>query len=739
MVLNLLICALLTVVTMGVYAQTLTFDFVLFDDPMYVTENIHVRSGLTAAGAAWAFTAQHGGNWYPLTALSHMLDCQMYGLSPAGHHLTSVLLHVANTLVLFGVLRISTGAVWRSAVVAALFALHPLHVESVAWVAARKDVLSTFLGLTALAAYVGYARRGGVGRYMLVASLLALGLMAKPMLVTLPLVFVLWDYWPLERLRGHGGGGRRDEDGQVQPAGGPDRSWSLAQLMLEKVPFLALSAIASLVAILCQQRAGAMTSTAEIALGARVANAAVSYVRYLGKTVWPTSLAVFYPHPNLPGGTPWTAWQVTGAGALLAALSAAVWASRRGYAMTGWLWYLGTLVPVIGLVQVGGQAMADRYTYLPLIGVFIVAVWGGAEVMGVAGRRTPFLHSLLTAAAVLAMAGLLVGARTQARHWRDSTSLSRRALDVAPGSAHMHTNLGISLQTAGKLDEAIAEYRRAVEINPTFAKAHSNLGVALQAQGKLDEAVAHYRLAVQLEPGFAKAYTNLGNVLQAQGHLDEAIAYYRRALDADPDHVLAHERLGAALALTGQLDEAIRHYRRALAIDPRYVDAHSNLGLALHLQGKPQQAIAHYRQALQMRPDLASVHNNLGIALQATGELDEAIRHYREALRLTPDNARANNNLGIVLQAQGQLDLAMDHYREALRIEPDYADAHYNLGTALQARGDVDAAIGQYQQVLALQPNYARAHYNLAHALESRGKAAEARAHFEAAQRAQRK
>lgn len=702
----------LAVATLAVYAQTVRFDFVVFDDPSYVMENPHIRHGLTRAGVVWVFTSEHFANWHPLTGLSHMLDCTLFGLAPGGHHLTSVLLHVANTLVLFFVLSGATGAPWRSGLVAALFALHPLHVESVAWVSARKDVLSTLFAFLALGAYGSYARRGGVGRYTLTALLLALGLMSKPMLVTLPFVFLLWDYWPLGRLR----------LGRTQEA---------VRLVVEKLPFLALSLAASAVTLIVQGRAGAVASVAEVPVRLRAANAVVSYARYLEKMIWPRDLSPVYPHPNLPGGTPLEFWQVAAAALLLVTLTAAVWASRRPYARMGWLWYLGTLVPVIGLVQVGGQAMADRYTYIPLIGPFIVVVWGAGDL--VARRAAGPRRWVAAAVAVTVLLALALASRAQARHWRNSIALARHALREAPRSPHMQMNLGVALQQAGKPDRALRHYREAAQIAPHSPKLHNNVGNALEVQGRRDEAIAHYRQALVLEPGFARAHANLGSALLAAGATVEALEHLETAVRLDPGHHLAHERLGFALAAQGRLDEAIAHYRQALALEPGYAEAHNNLGIALQARGEVDEAIAHFGRALEIRPDFASAHNNLGIALQGRGSIDAAIGHYREALRLEPENAKAHNNLGIAFQLRGEIDEAMREYREALRLVPDYPDAEYNLGLVLQQRGELAAAIEHYRRVLALRPDYAKAHFNLALALEAGGDGEGARRHFEEA------
>jgi tetratricopeptide (TPR) repeat protein len=646
------ICLVLAVATAAVYGQTGRFDFVLLDDQTHVTANTHVRHGLSAAGLRWILTADQSGNgynWYPLTTLSHMLAVEFFGLDPGPHHLINAALHLLNTLVLFAVLHAATGSVWKCALVAALFAVHPLHVESVAWVSARKDVLSILCALLAIGAYVAYVRYGGLGRYALVASLLALGLLAKPTLVTLPLVLLLLDYWPLGRMT------RVDNHGpETIPAIGvsPPR---FGTLLLEKLPLLALSAAMSVLTIVFQRQVGALT---EIAPGLRLANAVVSYVRYLAKAFWPSTLSVMYPHPDLPGGTPWTAWQVTGAAILLGGLSLLVWGSGRRYALLGWLWFLGTLVPVIGLMQVGVQAMADRYAYGPLIGLFIIIAWGAGDLIAAPRPRGAVLRAAVWPVTILALVSLMITARRQARHWRDSVSLFGHALAVAPEPPMMHNNLGLALQSQGQRDAAIDHYRRAVEIDPSFTIAHTNLGIQLRLEGKLDEAIHHYREVLRVTPRSPIAHTHFGLALQSQGRIDEAISHYRQALEADAEFTDAHFNLGGALQSLGRVDEAIRYYERVLEIAPDYAPACNNLAVALRSQGRTEEAIGFYRQAVTLQPAYVQAHVNLGDVLAEQHRLDEAAAHYRQALQLRPDLAQVRSKLAVVLRIRRERDAA---------------------------------------------------------------------------------
>jgi protein O-mannosyl-transferase len=551
---ELAIVVLLVVATLAVYAQVTRHDFVNYDDPDYVSGNSVVRAGLTRAGVTWAFTTGHAGNWHPLTWLSHMLDAQLYETSPGGHHVTSVLLHTANTLLLFAFLRGTTGAVWPSATVAALFALHPLHVESVAWLAERKDVLSTFFWMLTLLAYAWYARRPGLARHLGVLVLLACGLMAKPMVVTLPLVMLLMDVWPL------------------------GRTTSVGNRLLEKVPFLILVIVSAVVTFVVQLHGGAVATADSLPFGTRLANALVSYVAYLGKMLYPVGLVIFYPHVPLPR------WQVVAAAVALLFASWLVLraAPRRPWLLVGWLWYVVTLLPVSGIVQVGDQAMADRFTYVPLIGPFIMLAWAGAELT----RRRPSTKWITAASSVLLLAGCAASSARQLRYWRDSVALFEHAIAVIPDNYVAQFSLANALAEQGKFDDAIAHYNAALRAKPDLAKAQSNLGAVLAREGRTQEAVAHYVEALRLNPDLVEAHNNLGAALAGAGRIDEAIAQYQDALRLKPDYPDAHANLGMALASQDKIDLAIAHYQEALRLDPNHPGARYNLARALAARGR---------------------------------------------------------------------------------------------------------------------------------------------------------
>jgi len=580
---KLLTCLFLTLATMAVFWPVQDHTFVNLDDGRYIYENSHVRDGVTWKGVSWAFTTMYANFWHPLTWLSHMVDCDLYGLNAAGHHLTNLVLHIANTLLLFLVFHRMTHAVWKSAFVAALFALHPLHVESVAWASERKDVLSTFFWVLTMGAYVLYVERPGLKRYLLVLLCFVLGLMAKPMLVTLPFALLLLDYWPL---------GRRPfkSSAHVYPErskslhGFDDQRKRVSYLLAEKVPLLVFAAASSIVAFLAQQQGGAIKSFASFPIEVRVANALLSYVGYMGKMIWPRDLAVFYPHP----GNTVIMWQAALAVLLLLGLSLLTirLAKEHPYLPVGWLWYLGTLVPVIGLVQVGDHAMADRYTYVPLIGLFIVMAWGLPDRLEKWSHRR-VIQAALTAGFIVI---LMICSSVQVRHWKDSITLFRHTLRAAPNNPQAHTNLGVALAEQEKLDEAVWHYAEALRIEPNFLQARINLGGALAGQGKFDEAVAQYSEALRIKPDFADAHYNLGNALARHGRPLEAIAHYSEALRIKPDDWEVHNNLGIALAAQDRLPNAISHFQEALRINPDFLEARYNLAIALQRGDKPEKA-----------------------------------------------------------------------------------------------------------------------------------------------------
>jgi Flp pilus assembly protein TadD len=633
--------AALVLLTLAAYAGVASNGFVSFDDDVLITANRAVRQGLGAKSLAWAFTTAHTGNWHPVTWLSHMLDVQLFGVRPGPHHLVSLGLHAANALLLLALLGSLTGALWPSALVAALFALHPLHVESVAWAAERKDVLSTLFALAAAVAYVRAARRGRVSRSAALPLLFALALMAKPMPVTLPFVLLLLDWWPLGRWG-------PDAAGAGTGAGWLRRLPPL-HLWREKSLLFLLSAASAALTFLVQRGHGAMEYSQGIPLEARIANALLSPARYLAKAVLPTDLAFLYPLAAAPPAR----WLWAGSALALLAATALILrgARRRPWLGVGWLWFLGSLVPVLGLVQVGAQAMADRYTYLPLTGVFLAVSWQGAA-LARSRRRRP----LALAAALATLAALAALTRAQVGVWHDSERLYRHALGATAGNW----------------------------------VAHDHLATALAASGNEPDAVRHYREALRIRPGEPRVLGNLGALLLRRGDVEEAGGIFNGLLRDNPLNAEVHYNLAVGLERLGREEEAIAHYCSAVAAKPGFPEAWSNLGGLLLRRGRAADATASLLNAVGADPELPEAQFNLGVALVATGRLGEAVPHLQQAARLRPDDVASQVVLGDVLLRTGRAPAAADSFRRALRLDPQARAAADGLARAL-ASGAPDA------------------------------------------------
>jgi tetratricopeptide (TPR) repeat protein len=666
------VCLALAAITFAVFGQTAGFGFVNYDDNIFVYENNQVKGGLSLEGIAWVFTHADCGLYHPLTMLSLMADYQLHGLHAGGYHLTNVLLHAASAILLFRVLLQMTGALWRCAFVAAVFAIHPLRVESVAWVAERKDVLGAFFFMLTLGAYVRYVGNPkSPARYWMVAVAFAMALLSKPTVVTLPFVLLLLDYWPLNRFE-------------------PPRK--LSGLILEKIPLLALAAGACAMTVLVAGKW--ITPAAHVSMPARLGNALVYYGVYLRQMVWPDGLAVAYPSPQ--HGLP--PWEIALAGALLAGVSAVAWRERRTrpWLLMGWLWYLGMLTPMIGIVQVGVFPQADRYTYLPQIGICVAITWLVAECRV---SRVAFAGLMIGVVGVL-----MVCAWKQTAYWKDGETLWNHTLGCTTGNYVARLNLGTALLQKGRMDEAITQFQQALQIKPDYADACNNLGNVLMEKGRVDEAIAHYQKALQISPDLAVLHVNLGNALMQKGRVDEAITQFQQGLQFQSDNADAHNNLGNILLQSGRVDEAITQFQQALEIKPDNADAHYNLAIALWQEGRVDEAIAHYQNALQISPDLAAAHINLGNALMQKGKVDEAIAHYQKALQISPDLAATRINLGNALMQKGRVDEAIAHYQKALEIKPDLPEAHMNLGNIFLQQGRMHEAIAHFQKALQLEP-----------------------------------
>lgn len=731
----------LLLATLFAYAGTGRLEFVDFDDPFFVLENPTVNGGVTGEGLTRAFTTTHHGQWQPVSWTSHMLDVELFGLEPAGHHYTSLALHVLNVWMLFAVFLRMTGRRGASGLVALLFAVHPLHVESVAWISSRKDLVSLLFGLVALWLYAGFALRkeGSLLRspVRLAGVLLAyaLALMGKPMLVTLPCVMLLLDVWPLGRWRG-GPAPVRDRGGVESTRHG------FGVLVVEKLPFFALSVAAAIVVSLA---VGAEGASPELGLGARVNNAVVSYGRYLRKAVWPTDLAATYPHPSLTieGGWPW--WAVALSAGVVVILSVLAWRawSRHPQIAVGWMWFLGTLVPVLGLASLAGHSMADRYTYLPLIGIYVALVFLVDELVG--ERRT----LRLTASVLGLVVAVVLGAatRAQTKHWRDTEELWRHALRVTDNNYVAHANLGRLFMDRGDYAGARANYLEAIRAKPDISEPYANLGVLCEKQGQFDMARDAFRQALEHEPDNTRIQTNLGMVLLALGSNSEALtrlrdvaalepddartqhglglalerngelqaglAGLRRAVELEPDSAAFQNGLGRALLTAGMHGESVEPFRRASELDPELFEARVNLGLALMGSRQGAEARVVFEQAARIDPKEPVVRYQLGVLRLEDGEYEAAIEEFEAARTLGSDARDLFGLLAYASESLGRWKVAVEHYRAALTVHPGSASHVNNLAGALWRSGKLDEAADAYNKAIELDPTLAQAYGNL--------------------------
>ena len=616
----LLAIVVLAGLTWFVFGQTRTFTFVNWDDQEYITNNEIVREGLTRRGMAAAFTANLAGNWQPVTALSHQIDVQLFGLDAGAHHLMSVAIHFANGLLLLTLLYSLTRAPWRSAFVAAIFLVHPLHVESVAWVAERKDVLCALFSLLTMLGYVAYVRTPGAVRYVLVIGLFALALMAKPMAVSLPFLLLLLDVWPLKRL---------------ELTRMSTRAWT--RPIVEKIPLVAMAAALGVITLMTQSQVGAVANLTYTPLPDRIVRAIVSYATYVWKTFWPIDLIAFYPRQ--PISTAALAVSVV----VLAGVTAFVIRerSRRPFLLVGWAWFVVSLAPVIGIIQVGDQAMADRYMYVPMIGLLVATTWGisSIPVTAVGARRA------LGLAAVIIVVSSAATARVQAAQWKDSITLWRHATNVVRANQRALENLGTALREAGDLEGAALAYNEAIRLAPRYAVLRNSLGLVLVRQGRLKDAIDQFTEAVSFDSAFVEARSNLGNALAADGELDQAVAQYSEAVRLKPTATDARIGLGSTLLRLGRPTDAQSTFEEVIRLAPDVAEAHNGLGAALATQGKHDAAIPHYREAVRLKPTLVNALTNLALSLVAVRDTDEARRCAEEALKVDPTNSTAQKIL----------------------------------------------------------------------------------------------
>jgi tetratricopeptide (TPR) repeat protein len=662
------------IATIFAYSGTVSNGFVHFDDTVYITENPHLQKGLTPSSVVWAFTAFYASNWHPLTWLSHMLDVTLFGLSPAGHHAMGLLLHILTALVLFGFLRSIKASPHIAALVTALFALHPLHVESVVWASERKDVLSAFFWFATLWGYVRYTRKQSVVRYVVMLVLFTLGLMAKPMLVTLPFVLLLLDFWPLERFFG-------------------DRK-SIRHIVVEKIPLFTLVVAVVVFTIVAQQEA--IAPLERISMIERMTNAVVTYGIYLLQMFVPSGLAVFYPLPKVPQFA--MAIMVF---CLLTTITLIVIRNtrRHPFLFTGWFWYIVSLIPVIGIVQVGAQAHADRYTYIPLTGIFIMIAWGMRAILfRLKNHQKNFMYGVT----VLSLVLLGITTFYQVRTWKDDVALFSHAQAVTVNNYVALNNLGLIYDQTGQTDRALELFTGALTIKPDFAEALNNLGNLMRKKGFINEAIVCYRKALNANPRLARIHSNLAIELAKAGNVQDARTHYLKAIELEPSSAEACYNYGNLLVQMGQFQEAVTYYRKASVFAPDSCEIHNNLGLALARAGHRDEAIAAYNKALAIRPDYAEAYNNLGILYTISGRTEDAIAAYRKALSLDTNDASAYNNLGFVLQLAGKFQEATDLIAKARKIAPKDYRVLTNLSDAMKGSGNVNEAIILLHEALPL-------------------------------------
>ncbi len=675
-----LIALLLGAATLAVYSNVGEFDFVEYDDPIYVIDNPHLQAGLGVEGLRWAFTEPYETNWIPLTWLSLLVDHQLYGLEPAGYHWTNVALHLSSVVLLFWVLAGWTGAPGRSAFVAGVFALHPLHVESVAWISERKDCLAGLFWMLGLAAYAGYVRRPAALRFGAVLLCLTLGLLSKALLVSFPFALLLLDLWPLRRLQ--------QADGSFSPR-------LLRRAVLEKVAMLPLVLAASAITYWVQRDTGAMSSLEQIALDRRLENAALALVAYLKDAVWPSGLAAFYPYP--PESPDWTRLlAAVGLMLALSALAAGSW-RRRPYLTVGWFWFLGTLFPMIGLVQVGMQSMADRYMYVPLVGLSIAVAWGARDALG----RSAMGRAALALAGVGALLAFAVGSHRQLEHWRDTEHLFAQALRVTEENFVAHHGLGRHFLDRGEVEAALPHLAAAARIMPRWAAARAGLGEAMKMRGDLDAAILNYREAIALKPKDVTLRSRYGQLLIDRGWPQDALPHLAAVLGEATPAEAARVRLlmGVAEAESGHPERALQHYRRALELDPELAEARANLALLQLEAGDAADAEAALRAALEQRPGHPDLHSALADALRIQGRDGEAADRYRTVLRLRPDDRRAANNLAWLLATSA--DSALRDPAGALALAERAASGSGSDDiTILDTLAVAQAAVGRFEAAI---------------------------------------
>ena len=692
------VCLLLAAITLLAYWPVQHHEFINLDDDLYITGNQKVKAGLTTDGLIWAFDFNGKSYWHPLTWLSHMLDVELFGLNSAAHHLANLWIHLVNVLLLFGVLYRATGRLYRCAFIAALFAVHPLNVDSVAWMAERKNLLSTFFWVLTMLLYMRYVERPSAKRYGYMSLAFACGLMTKPMLVTLPFVLLLMDYWPLKRLDDKHGWQHSAtwQDTMFAPA----RKCGVSRLIVEKMPLLMLSGVSIWISILSTQEIDMMVATDTVPLTLRIGNALVSYLGYLSKIFWPHNLAIFYPFPkNLPF------WLVVGSGILLVAMTALIIlkSNRKPYLATGWLWYLGTLVPVIGIVQAGvWPSMADRWVYIPMIGILIIIAWATAEMIT---KWRPKMQVLVAVLGVSALVCCVFLARLQLHHWQNSRLLFRHALNVTGGSDIVHNNLGSALLWEGDFKAALHHFKAALKFNPLMTKLHNNIAQTLVKLGRINQAVDRYRVSLKLDPFEAETHNGLAVALFEQGRIKESIHHLHTAVRLEPKYPDVYVNLGAVYRQQGNSKMAARYYLQALRLNPDLPEAHNNLGLLLMTEGKYKVAAAYFRKALEIKPEFSPARENLKKLQTAQIAYRQKLAQLNDDIRKNPEDGDLFIELGDLYKVQGSFSQALVNYQKAYSILPESRRVMKKLAIGHAMAGNYDQAVELLQKMIGLQPD----------------------------------
>jgi protein O-mannosyl-transferase len=715
-----IIIVILAIVTIISFASVFQNGFISYDDPAYVVKNEHVRSGLSPSTIAWAFTATIEANWHPLTWLSHELDYSLFGLDAQYHHAMNLFIHLLTSIMVFLLFESMTGEQWQSAFIACVFAIHPLHVESVAWIAERKDVLSGFFWFATMLAYVRYTRSSAKRWYVVALILFMLGLMSKPMLVSLPFVLLLIDYWPLERLQ-FGKIQTRDKIGF--PA------LPIKRILLEKIPFLIFSVISSIITFLVQQQGGSMAISSRLPMDERLTNAVVAYCKYIGKIFVPTDLAFFYPHPL--GSL--ELWQIIGSIGIILLITFIAWKNfnTEKYFVIGWFWFLGTLIPVIGIVQVGLQSMADRYMYTPIIGIAIILAWG----MPAMSRRIKLNKNIPVAAFAMTVPLMMWGTYTQTTYWKDNRTLYEHALKVTSNNHIAHTNLGADLADSGKHTEALVHLREALRLWPDEILPHGNLARSLVALGERQEALAHYYWILKRKPTDPQLQNRIADVLADEGDLNGAIEHYREAFRLDSTLLLSRCKIGKLLAQQSKYDEAKAECTFVLHKDPTNSMTHDILGIIAGELKQYVEAIREFTEAIRLDSTNADAYNDLGIVYDNLGKEQDAFQMYQRAVHFNDEQWNAQFNLGTLYARRNQFADAAIHLQRAVELFPTALGARANLARVYGIQGNFVAAADQYASIVKLDPGNAQAHYQYGNLLAKQNKFRDAEVQFREALR----